>query len=102
MSAQIDVRSGSVYLDAAVADRYFGGVDAVVMLIREGELHILPVHQMAAGGCLLKWRNAAGDRVASAPDVFGAKGLETWCADGLEAVWSAEKGALIIALGIAN
>lgn len=78
------------------------GSMTVVMLIREDELHILPVHQMAAGGCLLKRRNAAGDRVASAPDVFGANGLETWCADGLEAVWSAEKGALIVALGIAN
>jgi len=102
MSALIDVRNGSVYLDAAVADRYFHGIDAVVMLIREGELHILPVHQMAAGGCLLKRRNAAGDRVASAPDVFHANDLGTWCADGLQAIWSSEKGALITVLVTAN
>ena len=102
MSARIDVRDGSVYLDADVVERYFKGIDAVIVLIREGELQILPVHRMAAGGCLLKMRNAAGDRVANSPDVFRANNLESWRADGLEAAWSAEKGALIITLENAN
>lgn len=65
MSASVMVRNGSIYLDAGVVERYFKGIDAVVVLIREGELQILPVHQMAAGGCLLKICNAAGDLVAS-------------------------------------
>lgn len=98
MSARIDVRNGAVYLDAEVVERYFKGIEAVIVLIREGELQILPVHQMAAGGCLLKLRNAAGDRVASAPDVFRANNLETWTAAGLMAAWSVEKGALIAAI----
>ena len=53
---------------------------------------------MAAGGCLLKIRNAAGDRVATAPDVFQAKGLAEWRGVGLAARWSSDRGALLIDL----
>ena len=105
MTAKIDVRNGSVYLSAAVVETYFRGIDAVVVLIREGRLEILPVQRMAAGGCLLKIRNAAGDRVAAAPDVFHANDLEAWTADGLDARWSGERGALMAELpspGVAN
>jgi hypothetical protein len=98
VSARVDVRAGSVYLPAAVADVYFRGVEAVVVLIRDGGLEILPVRQMAAGGCLLKVRNAAGDRLASAPDVFFANGLGDWTAAGLEAAWSPERGSLRVPL----
>jgi hypothetical protein len=102
MSDRIDVRNGAVYLDAGTVERYFKGIEAVILLIRDGELQILPVHQMAAGGCLLKQHNAAGDRVASAPDVFRANELENWSAKALEATWSNEKGALVATLEIAN
>ena len=96
MSARIDVRAGSVYLPAELADSYFHGVDAVALLIRDGVLQILPVRQTASGGCLLKIRNAAGDRVASAPDLFHANGLGDWQAAGLEARWCDNYGGLII------
>lgn len=98
MTAKVDVRSGSVYLSAAVVETYFQNIGAVIVLIRDGSLQILPVHRMAAGGCLLKVRNAAGDRVASAPDVFHANDLGHWAATGLEAQWSADQGALLVDL----
>ena len=95
MAARIGVRNGSVYLDRQTVDTYFQGVDAVVILIREGQLQILPVRQMASGGCLLKVRNAAGDRVANAPDVFSEHGLSDWQDEGLAAQWSSSMGALV-------
>ena len=96
MTARVDVRDGAVYLPAAVYDTYFKGVEAVILLIREQTLQVLPVRQMAAGGCLLKVRNAAGDRVAIAPDVFDANGLADWHGEGLPARWSRDHGALLV------
>lgn len=98
MTARVDVRRGSVYLCARDYDTYFAGVAAVILLIRDGTLQILPVRQMAAGGCLLKIRNAAGDRVATAPDVFAANDLGEWCGEGLSARWSSRQGALVVEL----
>ena len=98
MTARVDVRRGSVYLRAQDYDTYFAGVAAVILLIRDGTLQILPVRQMAAGGCLLKIRNAAGDRVATAPDVFAANDLGAWCEEGLAARWSPGQGALLVDL----
>lgn len=94
MSGKITVRHGAVYLSAEVAETYFKGIAAVIVLIRDGHLDVLPVRHAAAGGSLLKIRNAAGDRVASAPDVFAEYDLGDWEAEGLPASWSAERGAL--------
>jgi hypothetical protein len=98
MSALVTVRDGSVYLPAAVVATYFRGIDAVVVLIREGTLMILPVHQATAGGCLLKLRNAAGDRVAQARDVFQDQGLLSQNLVDLPAQWVSEQGALCAVL----
>ena len=99
MVRTVDVKRGSIYISAEVYDVYFKGLEAVIVLIRDGQLMILPVRQMAAGGCLLKMRNAKGDRVATAPDVFDAHGLQDFSAKALEATWSSEDGALVAALG---
>lgn len=99
MVRTVDVKRGSIYISAEVYDVYFKGLDAVIVLIRDGQLMILPVRQMAAGGCLLKMRNAKGDRVATAPDVFEAHGLHDFSEEGLEATWSSEDGALVVGLG---
>jgi len=90
----ISVRAGAVYLPAALVDKYFRGIDAVVVLIRDGRLMILPVHQATAGGCLLKIRNAAGDRVAQAHDVFQDMELVDLEAENLAARWDSQAGAL--------
>ncbi len=96
--ARVSVRRGAVYLPAGLCARYFSGLDAVIVLIREGRLMVLPVMHMTAGGTLLKIRNARGDRVAAAPDVFDANGLSDFAAEDLPARWSAEDAALIVAL----
>lgn len=95
MSRSIEVRRGSIYVPCEIYATYFAGLEAVIVLIREDKLMILPVRQMAAGGCLLKVRNARGDRVATAPDVFEAHGMAEFSIADLEVRWSAEDGALI-------
>ncbi len=98
MTATVDVRQGAIYLSASVVETYFRDIAAVIVLIDRNELQVLPVHQMAAGGCLLKVRNSAGDRVASAPDVFHANDLGAFEAQNLTANWSSERGALLVNL----
>ncbi|WP_333715166.1 hypothetical protein [Yoonia sp.] len=94
MTAVLSVRDGSVYLPAVVVETYFRGIASVVVLIRDGTLMILPVHQATAGGCLLKLRNAAGDRVAQARDVFQDLGLLGLRVTDLPANWVSDQGAL--------
>ena len=95
MNRTIDIRRGGIYIPADLYETYFAGLEAVIVLIRDVNLMILPVRQMPAGGCLLKVRNAAGDRVATAPDVFEAAGLMEFSASDLPVRWSAEDGALV-------
>lgn len=94
MSQGLSIRDGSVYLQAALVDTYFKGVASVVVLIRDGTLMVLPVHQATAGGCLLKLRNAAGDRVAQARDLFQDHDLLGLTAADLPVRWSSEMCAL--------
>ncbi len=93
MSA-IAIRDGAIYLPCAVVDTYFRGIDAVIVLIQQDELLVMPVHQATAGGCLLKVRNAAGDRVVQARDVFQDQDLLDFATDSLTVAWQASKGAL--------
>ena len=98
MGAKLAVQSGSIYLRAEDYKVYFQGLDAVIVLIRDDALHILPVQQMMSGGYLLKIRNSKGDRVVAAPDVFFAHGLAEWSATNLKATWSIDHGALVCPL----
>lgn len=91
---QIAVRHGAIYLPAKIVDTYFRGIDAVIVLLQEGELMILPVHQATAGGCLLKIRNAAGDRVAQARDVFQDQEMLDITVENLAVAWDSGRGAL--------
>jgi len=94
----IDIVRGTVRFPAAVASTFFSGVDAVAVLIDDATLRILPIHQAAGGGCLLKQRNAAGDKVASAFDVFENNGLGDFEALGLPVLWSTKDAALLAQL----
>lgn len=98
MSIKISVRRGSIYLSAEAVNTYFPGLEAVIVIIRDGELCVLPVQHVSAGGCLLKIRNSSGDCVAAALDVFAANGLEEWVQDDLEAAWDSSKAALVCSL----
>lgn len=98
MTTFVEIKNGSIYLTADVADTYFKDIEAVIILIRDNAIQVLPVNQMAAGGCFLKRLNSAGDRVASAPDVFVANDLGEYSNPAMEARWSSKDGALIIEL----
>jgi hypothetical protein len=94
MSGEVSIREGSIYLPHQLVDTYFRDIDAVIVLIQQGELMVMPVHQATSGGSLLKVKNAAGDRVVQARDVFQDQDLLEFRADNLAVIWSAEKSAL--------
>lgn len=93
----VQVKRGSLYLAREVYDRYFPNLDAVILLRQGDDLLILPVRHAASGGYLLKLRNAAGDRVVSAPDFFREHGIEDDRELRLTVTWSPEKAGLCAA-----
>jgi len=74
------VRRGGIYIPKQVYDLYFAGLEAVILLRRDADLLILPVRHSAAGGYLLKVRNAAGDRLVFARDFLRENG----CAEDID------------------
>ena len=95
--ATVTLRRGALYLSCETYDRYFAGLEAVILLRRDRDLCILPVRHAAAGGYLLKLRNKLGDRVVHAPDFFREHGVDEDIALQLSVVWSTEHGALVAA-----
>ena len=94
--AKIEVRRGGLYLDQATCERYFAGLETVILIADGRDLVILPVRHAAAGGYLLKRRNAAGDRVVNAVDFFRSHGVEDSDIVESQAAWSSEKGGLVL------
>lgn len=92
--ATLRLRRGGLYFCSQVYERYFRGLTAVVLLRDGNDLLVMPVRHAAAGGYLLKLRNAAGDRVVNAMDFFREHGLPEDRALTLEARWSADHAAL--------
>jgi len=97
VTAAVTLRRGALYLTRDTYDRYFAGLEAVVLLRRDRDLCILPVRHAAAGGYLLKMRNKAGDRVVHAPDFFRECGIDEAATVELAVEWSRERGALVAA-----
>lgn len=93
----VSLRRGALYLACEVYDRYFAGLEAVILLRRDRDLCVLPVRHAAAGGYLLKVRNKAGDRVVHAPDFFREQNVDEDVALELSVIWSTERGALVAA-----
>ncbi|MFD2055016.1 MULTISPECIES: hypothetical protein [Mesorhizobium] len=91
----IELRRGGLYLSCEVYERFFAGLETVVLLRRKSDLVVLPVRHPAAGGYLLKRRNGVGDRVVFAPDFFREHGISDDADCKLEADWDAEQVALI-------
>ena len=91
----VQVRRGGLYLSSAVCERYFAGLDTVILLRREHDLVVLPVRHAAAGGYLLKRRNGAGDRVVFAPDFFREHGVSDEFDCEFPVEWDDEKAALV-------
>lgn len=90
------LKRGALYLSRALVDRYFAGVAAVVMIDEGADLWILPVRHAAAGGYVLKIRNAAGDRVVDALDLLRAHHLDE-VERHVIAYWSDTHAGLVLA-----
>jgi hypothetical protein len=93
--ASVQVRRGGLYLSSATCDRYFTGLESVILLRRNDDLVILPVRHAASGGYLLKRRNGAGDRVVFAPDFFREQGMDDESTCEFFAHWDSEQAALV-------
>lgn len=94
-TASVTLKRGSLYLNRDIYDRYFRGLESIILLRRTDDLLILPVRHAAAGGYLLKRRNGAGDRVVNAPDFFRAHGIDDDFAGDLTIGWASECAGLV-------
>ncbi|HEY8416264.1 MAG TPA: hypothetical protein VIK99_10900 [Thermaerobacter sp.] len=93
MSVWVEITDGGyLHLPAEAAGRFPAGT--AIVLVRRGELWLLPVSHPGAGGLLLKWRNARGDR-----SVLVHEFLPEGTPPGpRQAFWDDEAGALRIPL----
>jgi hypothetical protein len=89
----ITIKRGALYLSRALVDQHFADLAAVVIIDDGPDLWVLPVRHAAAGGYVLKVRNAAGDRVVDAIDLLRAYRLDEG-EHSVEATWSAERAGL--------
>ncbi|WP_298819033.1 hydrogenase maturation protease [Chloroflexus sp.] len=84
---------GYLHLPAPLAQRYFPA-DLLVALPRSDEVWLVPLRGPAAGGLLLKQRNARGDR-----SVLIWEALPPHALPGTRhAVWDNDRGVLRVAL----
>ena len=93
--AILTLKRGSLYLSREVYDRYFPGLETIILLRRGDDLVILPVRHAAAGGYVLKLRNSAGDRVVHAPDFFREHHIDEGSEGTLAVQWSSENAGLV-------
>jgi hydrogenase maturation protease len=95
-ASTITLRRGSLHIGRDLYERYFAGLESVILLSRGEDLLILPVRHAASGGYLLKVRNSRGDRVVVAADFLRDHGFDV---DGEEAAfavsWSTESAGLV-------
>ncbi len=73
---QIKICHGNIYIDASISEKHFPNIQHIVLLKRDNQILILPVHQEGSGGLLLKIRNAQGDRVVHAQEFFREHGID--------------------------
>ncbi len=95
---KIRIDKGNLYLDAETYSLYFAGHETIALLQRENGFFILPVHNQASGGRLMKLRNSKGDRVITATDFLEQCSIgydhEVLCS----AKWDSNLSALFIEL----
>lgn len=63
----ITLDGGSIRITAAIYEQYFAPAQSCIILIDKYIISIMPVHNAANGGYLLKQKNALGDRIVTAP-----------------------------------
>jgi hydrogenase maturation protease len=92
---RLTLRRGTLLLPRDVYDRYFGGREGAALFDRGGRLAVVPLAS-AAGGVLVKRRNAAGDRAVDVAEFLRARGWDDAGEHACEASWDAELGALAL------
>lgn len=96
MSLSVEVKNGAVYLPGAIAEQHFGKLETVILIRRDFNLLVMPVHDVTAGGYLLKRRNASGDRVIHGADFLRDQGFDGDRSKRCEAYWDASAAALVL------
>jgi len=93
----VRIARGNLYLDHALCERYFEGISSVAMLLRDGQVLMLPLRGPAAGGLLLKIRNIRGDRVVHADEFLRSLGIPPEAPECAVAIqWLPEAGGLLL------
>ncbi|MBL8482492.1 MAG: hypothetical protein JNJ60_09860 [Rhodocyclaceae bacterium] len=97
MPGAASVRAGNIYLSSECCAACLAGVESVAVLERDGKLMVVPLAAGSAGGLLLKRRNARGDRVIHAQEIFRRCGYrESFEECPISICWSAELAALLL------
>ena len=97
IEAEAEVRNGNLYLSREVCEAHLAGAGSVALVQRDGQAMLVPLQPDAAGGLLLKVRNARGDCVIHAQEFFRQHGyLEDAEARQCSLAWSAQFAALVI------
>lgn len=96
----VKIEAATVQVPAALYQRYLQGVECVAPLADDSEgrkLWLLPL-QNEAGGCLLKQRNAAGDRALQLQAFFRDRGWNEMLSAECDVYWDAARAALCVEL----
>jgi len=93
---RLRIKDGSIYLDAAVYERYFRRIQSIAVVLREQRILLLPLRTLGSGGSIVKLRNARGDRVIHAREFLRGLDLDDPEERELEAEWDPELTALSV------
>ncbi|MBL4682287.1 MAG: hypothetical protein JKY88_16405 [Pseudomonadales bacterium] len=94
-NADLGLSRGSLYLSVEYYTRYFNGLGSVILVNRDKQLLVMPVHNEASGGLLMKIRNARGDRIIHAQEFLAFHGLEN-VDEEVQGKWDTELSALVL------
>jgi hypothetical protein len=98
----LSVRRGVLHFTRDAYERCFPTVQAVVLVREERDLLVLPVRHAAAGGYLVKLRNAAGDRAVDAADFLRGNGVEDAEERQVVAAWDEVRACLTVSAFFAD
>lgn len=91
----VSIADGVLVIAAPDYDAWFAGAGAVVVLREDAALCVMPVLHAAAGGSLVKIKNAARDRAIDVRELLRAHGDEP---SGTRAArWDAARAMLVVA-----
>lgn len=90
----VHLKRGSLYLSGELYDRYFSGLETIILLGKNEDFLIMPVRNAASGGYLLKLKNSSGDRIINAMDFFRDQGFPDETDIEFDVEWDQEMSAL--------